>query len=191
MADAYDPDRLQAGEFQRARMWTAILAALGTAVGGLFGRAVVGVVGLMVIVGAMLPHQEPTARTPSETAGPPFANRVTLTIPEGESARSLSIIDESGRELALLTRWNDGGVALAARRPGGPGVCFWLKESGGTAFLNLIGSARETHIDVQPDGTVTIPGVDISGQLQPSGPPHPMKGSEFYRSIDHVFRTAN
>ena len=171
MADAHDRDGAWPGGSEGGSMKRSMLAGPGMTVGGLFGRAMVGFLGLAMVVGAVAPLPDPDARTGS---GPgrrtPSANRITLNVPEGQSAGSLTMVDESGRELAILTRGRSGEIGFVTRSPGGAGVCCWLREAG-TAFVSLIGTAGETFIEVQPDGTAKTSKGDLSGRPRCSGEP--------------------
>src|SRR5262245_18081647 len=81
--------------------------ALG--VGSLVGGAAVGLVGLMLAVGAFVPPNEPACRAQSVPGDPaPTAISVTLRIPEGEPAAHVRVVDASGHELATVTRWYNG-----------------------------------------------------------------------------------
>ena len=127
-----------------------MLAGLGMTAGGLFGRGLVGFLGLAMVVGAVSPPARPrTHERGSARRRTPSANRITLNVPEGQPAGSLTMVDESGRELAVLTRGRSGEIGFVTRSPGGAGVCCWLREAG-TAFVSLIGTAGETFIEVQP-----------------------------------------
>jgi hypothetical protein len=145
-------------------MKPSTFAGLGTTAGGLVGRVAVGFLGIAMVVGAVAPQPDPPGRTRSESASRALsANRITLNVPEGQAAGSLTMVDESGRELAILTRGRSGEIGFVTRLRGGAGVCCWLKEAG-TAFVSLIGTARETFIEVQPDGTATTSAGALSGR---------------------------
>jgi hypothetical protein len=140
--------------------------------GGLLAKAAVGLIGLAVVVGAVAPRPETDGRTrPKQGDRSPLANTITLEVPVGDPAAHLTVVDESGRVLAILTRWFDGRIGLVARNGGGAGVCCWLKAGAGTAHVNLFGTARQTVIDVQPDGTAKAFAGNLSGRLEPSGDP--------------------
>jgi hypothetical protein len=124
-----------------------------SAVGGLLAKAAVGLVGL-AIVAVLVPRPQPEARERSESgdpAGP--ANSVLLRVPEGAQAGHLSVIDEHGRELAVLTRWRNGETSLLAGRNGGVSL-GWYLNTDGISSLELIGSAQQTGIEVRPDGII-------------------------------------
>jgi hypothetical protein len=139
------------------RVWGIV-----SAVGGLLAKAAVGLVGL-VIVAALLPHPQPEARERSESgdpAGP--ASSVLLRVPEGEQAGDLSVVDEQGRELAVLTRWRNGQTSVVARRNGGVSLGCYI-EAKGVTNLELIGSAQQTSIEVRPDGVTRTMARDAWG----------------------------
>jgi hypothetical protein len=125
-------------------------------VGSLVGRAAVGLIGLLIAVGAFVPPDEPASRAPSEPGDPaPSAISVTLRIPEGEPAGHVKVVDATGRELATVTRWYNGDVAVVARPGAGVGVYSYLNVNG-SADVSVIGKARQTDIDAQPDGTAKV-----------------------------------
>jgi hypothetical protein len=72
-------------------------------------------------------------------------------VPEGEQAGHLSVVDERGRELAVVTRWRNGQTSLVASRNGGVSLGCYLNTDGVTS-LELLGSAQQTAIEVRPDG---------------------------------------
>ena len=166
MKGAYDADQDLSDGLLRAKNWPSAFARLATAAGVWIGRSAVGFVGLAVVVGAMVPRPEADGRI--SRSSDLAESTVTLGAPEGQAGR-LSVVDEAGRELAVLTRWSDGEVGVVARC-GAVGVCCWLKEAAGTAFVNLIGKERETHIEVQPDGTMKAATGGLSGHPQGHGP---------------------
>jgi hypothetical protein len=128
--------------------------ALG--VGSLVGRAALGLIGLMIAVGAFVPPNEPASRSPSEPGDPAqSAITVTLRIPAGEPAGHVTVVDASGRELARVTRWYNDDVAVVAQREAGVGVYSYLNVNGKTD-VSVIGTARQTDIFAQPDGTAKV-----------------------------------
>jgi len=133
------------------------------------GRPAVGLIGLAVLVGAVAPLPGPEGRTRLDRgARSPLGDTITLEVPGGEVGRTLTVVDESGRELARLTRWKDGGFAVSARRDGAPGVYCWLPDGPGTAKVNLFGTSRGSRLAVQPDGTVKSFDSDVSERHRPS-----------------------
>jgi hypothetical protein len=137
---------LGSGGMTMIRVW-----GIMTVVGRLLAKAAVGLVGL-VIVAALVPHPEPEARERSESGEPTgLANSVLLRVPAGEQAGHLSVVDEQGRELAVLTRWRNGQTSLVASRHGGASLGCYLNTDGVTS-LELLGSAQQTTIEVRPDG---------------------------------------
>ena len=65
MADAHDRDGAWPGGSEGGSMKRSLLAGPGMTVGGLFGRALVGFLGLAMVVGAVAPLPDPDARTGS------------------------------------------------------------------------------------------------------------------------------
>jgi hypothetical protein len=122
------------------------------AVAGLLGKAAVGLVGVMIVIGAVVPvpWTDPQARSgqvdPARAAG-----TVVLTVPEGRPAGTLTVVDASGRELATLTHWRNQNIAVLATRRDGARVSCFLKAQG-SAVLLLAGAKRQTRIELEPDG---------------------------------------
>jgi hypothetical protein len=149
------------------RAYRAALAA-----GGLLMRSAVGLVGFLVVVGAIAPRPEPDARARAEPGDPArTGSTVVLTVPEGSLGGHLTVVDGSGRELATLTHWFNGGTSIEARRSDGVGLCSFLNGRG-SAVLSLTGTARATHIHAQSDGRTRI--VEMPRKSwQPSDNPDP------------------
>ncbi len=75
-------------------MKPSTFAGLGTTAGGLVGRVAVGFLGIAMVVGAVAPQPDPPGRTRSESASRALsANRITLNVPEGQAAGSLTMVD--------------------------------------------------------------------------------------------------
>jgi hypothetical protein len=121
--------------------------------GGLIVKVAVGLV-VLIVAAALVSAPEPEAAARSgaiDSARP--KDSVILRVPEDELAGHLSVVDEEGRELALLSRWRDGRVVLVASRGGRGGLSMACSIEGhGAASLEFIGAARQTRIDIQPDG---------------------------------------
>jgi hypothetical protein len=128
---------------------------VATAVGGLFLRVLAGLVGL-IAVAAFVPFPKPDSRARSESGEPAWPGEtVTLRIPEGELAGHMTVVDESGRPLAVLSRWRNGAASVVANRSGDLAVgCHFTAK--GTACMELIGAARQASIDFSPDGDLRI-----------------------------------
>jgi hypothetical protein len=88
---------------------------IATAIGGLFGRTAVGLVAILIVVAVVAPSLQTDLRAPPGWDDPDRpVTMVALTVPEGETARSLTVTDGSGRELATVTRscwWRATAVA--------------------------------------------------------------------------------
>lgn len=167
MRGTRDAERIRPGSSPGAGGWPPRLAGAWTAAIGLFGRSLIALVGLSVVGGAVVPWHEPEGRTGAEPgATSPDTSTITLTIADGEAARSLTVVDESGRELAALTRWRNGTIGLSARRDGGTGIWSGIRESGET-FANLVGTTRQTFVEARPDGTAK----STVSDLRDAGPP--------------------
>jgi hypothetical protein len=146
-------------------------------VGGLVGRAALGFLGLIIVVGAFVPPPEPAGRAHSEPDDrAQSAITVTLRIPEGEPAGHVTVVDATGRELAMVSCWSDGVSAVVARRDAGAVVSSYLTADG-RAYVRLIGTARQTCIDVQPDGTTSLSdGIPPPAVNPPRNPGRTRKG---------------
>ena len=126
---------------------------LALTAGGLIGKAALGFLGFMVVIVAITPTRGPDDRVRSEVGDPTSpANRFTLTVPEGEQAGTLIVVDASGCELATLTHWYNGETAVVTNRSDGADVSFCL-YSEGSAALELTGTALRTTIKMGRDGT--------------------------------------
>jgi hypothetical protein len=143
---------------------------VATAVGGLFIRVLAGLVGL-IAVAAFVPIPETESRVRSEWLEPALsAETVTLRIPEGEPAGHLTVVDESGRPLAVLSRWRDGTASVVANRGRDIAVgCHFTAK--GTACLEVIGAARQASIDFTSDGDLHIAQKVADRLPAPTSPP--------------------
>ena len=149
----------------------AVLAA-----GSLLGKAAVGFVGILVIAGAVVPVAGPDRRSRSDGVDPLLAgDTVVLTVPEGNLSRTLTVVDESGRELATLTHWTNDDTAIIAPGRDGAGMGCYLNARGSTVVL-LAGTARQTRIESEPDGTTKTAVRDISPPVIERHPHDPERG---------------
>ena len=122
---------------------------------GADGRVALAFVVVGLIAGATLGPREPN--TPPRPESGDLAgstNAVILRVPEGGTASHLTLLDESGREVAVLSRWRDGALSLAAHRGGGRGLGYHLKIDD-TTRLDLFVAVRMTTVLARPDGSVT------------------------------------
>lgn len=144
------------------------------ALGGLLVKVAVGLVGLLVLVGAVVPTSSPPeARRGADPGGPGRpANTVVLTVPEGHPAGNLVIVDATGRELATLTHWANGRTAVVARHHVGPTLGYH-RDAAGSVNLLVTGSAAETEIRVRPDGTAKATASEPSRFINPPRPASP------------------
>ncbi len=123
------------------------------AAGSLFGRAALGFAAFMGILAIVSPPPEPGARArPDATDSPANSSIVTLRVPVGETSATLNVVDASGGQLAFLTHLCAGDILVVAPRGGGAGSVLQLTGNG-TAKLQMVGTARETYIEMDPDGT--------------------------------------
>jgi hypothetical protein len=156
---------------------------------GLLGRAAMGLLGLMVILGTITPLPEPGTRARSEPDAPGCpADRVVLTVPEGRLVANLIVVDATGREIATVTRCYNGDIAMVANRAGGASVSSYLHAKG-RAVLVVTGSARRARIEAESDGTTKTSMSDVPPILEPPAlfPPcdHPA-GDEGRRGGDQA-----
>jgi hypothetical protein len=135
-----------------------VLMAAGAVV-----KMALGFVGISLLAAAIIAPPEPGAPMWTESIHPARRpNTVTLRVPEGQLEGHLTVVDESSLQLAMLTRWSNGNLAVVARRSG-PIVASWLNGGAGTASVSLTGTSRRTDIMVHPDGTTKAREVDIPG----------------------------
>jgi hypothetical protein len=128
--------------------------------GGLFARAVLGFIrlfiGLAIITAAIATRPEPSASSSCPPVGPSQAEMtVVMRVPEGQRAKQLTMVDGSGRRVAILTLWTSGAITVASRREGGAGVSYHLNDDG-SASLRIDGTARAALIRAGPDGTTEL-----------------------------------
>ena len=71
-----------------------------------------------------------------------------------------------GREIAKLTHSSNGHTAVVTRRDVGPTVGYDHKAEGWVGVL-VSGTAGETRIEVEPDGTSRSSASDLSGFINP------------------------
>jgi hypothetical protein len=123
---------------------------------GLLMRAGVGLVGLIVVVGAIAPRSGPDAGARSEPCDPGRpGSPVVLTVPRGSLGENLTVVDGAGRELLVMTLWFNGSTSIVAHRSGGVEVsCF--HSSKGPAELMFTGKEWQTYLRADPDGTAKI-----------------------------------
>jgi hypothetical protein len=143
---------------------------VATAVVGLFLKVWAVLVGFAVVA-AFVPSPAPDSGPRSERVGPALSGEtVTVRIPEGELAGHLTVVDESGRPLAVLSCWRNGMASVTANRGGDVAVgCFFTAE--GTACLELIGAVRQASIDFTPAGDLRVAQTVRGGRVHPASAP--------------------
>lgn len=148
------------------------------ALGGQLVKVAMGLVGLIVLVGAVVPSSPPDGRPGS---GPGAAvrpgNTVVLSIPEGRPAGNLVVVDASGRELATLTHWANGRTAVITRHRIGPTVGYH-RDASGSVDLLVTGSAGEAQIRVRSDGATKTTASEPSHFINPPLPACPTSTPE-------------
>lgn len=135
------------------------------------GRIALGFIALAVVAAAIVASTDmgnPARTQPIDLVRP--GDMHTLRVPEGELTGNLTVLDESGRPLATLTRWTNGDLAFVAGR-GGIGVALWLNEGRRTAAVSVAGTSRQTHLTFHPDGTAGPPRVEAVAGAAVRGEP--------------------
>ncbi len=90
---------------------------------------------------------------------------VALRVPEGGPAGHLTVVNESGRELATLTLWASG-MRTVASRSGAIVVCTYLGADG-SARTHIATTARITVVEASPGGTSRVSERDAATELEP------------------------
>ena len=104
---------------------------IALAAGGLLARAALGFLGLTILFGWNTPAPEAATTAPSQPVDPAQgAMAITLGVPEGALAKHLTVVDATGRELAVVTCWISGMTTVVSRHSGGIGVGFHLNADG-------------------------------------------------------------
>jgi hypothetical protein len=127
--------------------------------GGLLARVALSFnrfIGLAIIIAVIATPPEPSASSPCQPVDPPQAEMtVVMQVPEGQRAKHLTVVDGSGRRVAILTVWTSGAITVASHREGGAGVSYHLHDDS-SASLRLDGTARVALIRAMPDGTTEL-----------------------------------
>jgi hypothetical protein len=128
--------------------------------GGLVARAALSFIGLFtglaIITATIATPTEPSASSSCQPVGPSqAAMTVVMRVPEGQRAKHLTMVDGSGRGVAILTLWTSGAITVVSRREGGAGVTCHLNDDG-SASLRIEGTARAALIRAGPDGTTEL-----------------------------------
>lgn len=129
------------------------LDRIALAAGGLLARAALGLIALAILIGWNGPMPETASSRPDDPAD--TATTVTLRVPDGALAKHLTVVDATGRELAILTHWISGITTVVSRRRDRAGVSYLLNPDG-SARLRVSGTARETLIDADREGTTRV-----------------------------------
>ena len=85
----------------------------------------------------------------------------------GAHASHLTVVDESGRELAVVTRWISGMTTVVSPRRGRLGVGYHLGTDG-SASVCVQGRERVILPDARADGTPGISRGDLPSRRRPS-----------------------
>jgi hypothetical protein len=128
--------------------------------GSLVARAALRFIGLLIglaiITAAIATPPEPSASSSCQPVDPSQAEMtVVMRVPEGQLAKHLTLVDGSGRRVALLTVWTSGVISVVSRREGGAGVSYQLNDDG-SADLQVDGTARVALIRARRDGTTEL-----------------------------------
>jgi hypothetical protein len=140
---------------------------IALAAGGPLARAALGLIGLSIIFGWNTPPPQPAATASSQPGdSEQTAMTVTLRVPEGAPVKHLTVLDASGRTLAILTHWITGATTVESRRSGGVGVCYHMNTDG-SAKMRMDGTAQVTLIDAEQDGTSQVSQRDVPPIVDP------------------------
>ena len=90
---------------------------------------------------------------------------VALRVPEGGPAGHLTVVDESGRELATLTLWASGMRTVVSRS--GAIVVGTYLGTDGSARTHMATTAGMTVVEARPDGTSRVSERDAATELEP------------------------
>ncbi len=133
-----------------AQTYRIVLAA-----GGLLTKFIIGFLGFAIVAGWNTPPADRVvaASSPGDDEAVETAMTVTLRAPMGSIAKHLTLVDESGRELASVTQWTYGATTVVSRRSDGASVSYQLNVDG-TARVYVHGSAWATRIDAREDGMI-------------------------------------
>jgi hypothetical protein len=136
---------------------------IALAAAGLLTKAALGLLGLVLLIG----WDAPPPRTAAAPVRPdvPAAMTVALRVPEGGPARHLTVVDESGRELATLTLWASG-MRTVVSRSGAIVVCTYLGTDG-SARTHMATTAGITVVEAGPGGTSRVSERDTATELEP------------------------
>lgn len=127
---------------------------LGFAAVGLVIKASTAFVGMTIGVALIVPLPEPADRRstlPGDWASP--ASTIVLSMPEGEQAGTVTVVDPTGRELARVTHWDNGDTALVGCGREQAGVSCYLNNKTGAVVVAVKGTSRRTQVVLNPDGT--------------------------------------
>jgi hypothetical protein len=130
---------------------------IGRAAGTLLVRAAVGFIGLAIIVNWTESPPGTGAKASYQAGDPPQnSTRVALQVAEGELAQHVTVVDPSGRELAIVTCWYSGDITVVSNHSDRTGASYHLYTNG-SVRMRVAGTARVTLIDAEPDGTISSP----------------------------------
>jgi hypothetical protein len=135
---------------------------IALAAGGLLTRTALGFIGLTIVFSWYAPSSGTAARSPSEAADPdPTARTVMLRVPDGAAAAHLTIVDASGRELAVVTKWRPCGTSVVSRQSGGTAVSYHLNVDG-SAKVRVQGATRATLFEAESNGKTEVSQVPVA-----------------------------
>jgi hypothetical protein len=80
-------------------------------------------------------------------------DRIVLTVPDGGFARTLTVVDTSGHQIAELPRWFNGDVLIPG--PSHSRTSGWFIANG-YSELNVYGKLERTRIRIPADGKTTV-----------------------------------
>ena len=136
---------------------------IALAAAGLLTKVALGLLGLALLIGWDAPP--PRTAAPPVRPDDPAAMTVALRVAEGGPARHLTVVNESGRELATLTLWASG-MRTVVSRSGAIVVSTYLGADG-SARTHMATTAGMTVVEARPDGTSRVSERDAATELEP------------------------
>jgi hypothetical protein len=140
---------------------------------GLLTKAALGLLGLALLIGWDAPRPRPGPAAPGQPDDATMM-KVSLRLPEGALAGHLTVVDESGRELATLALWAVGMTTVVSRND--TIVVSTHLNADGSVRTRMAGPALVTVVEAGPDGTRRVShrdastGFEVSSRAPLGGP---------------------
>ena len=134
------------------------------AAGSLFAKLVVGLLMIAIAIGAggLLPLADvPRSSGAVDRPSGATSDTVTMEVPPGALAKHLTVVDTTGRELAVLTFWISGTTTVVSARDDGANVSYNLNGNG-SVNLRVEGTEQVTLIDAESDGKTRVLQRDVA-----------------------------